>query len=361
MRVVVPPRVVRRVVLAPAVVLLAALVLSATPLIALVLAFSVRFLPGRWRALRLGWFLLVYLLRESLGVVALGTLWILSGFGWRIRSPRFRRAHLWLMAWYLRGLRTAAARVMGLVVVTESPPDPSERPLLVFSRHAGAGDSLLLVDLLLNVHGRAPSIVLKDALQLDPCIDVVLHRLDSRFIGARRGDSDDAVAAIEDLAAGLAPDAALVLFPEGGNFTEGRRRRAIDRLERDGFTDAVAKAHELTYLLPPRPGGAFGAIDAAPDSDVVFVAHTGLEQLSGLGDLWRGLPMDRAVRLTTWTVPVEDVPVEHAARVDWLYEWWERIDTWIEGHRDPQRPARPALAPDPTPDPKPEPPDGPSR
>ncbi len=346
MHVVVPPRAVRRLVLAPAMVVFTALVLSATPIVAFVLIFSVRFLPGRWRALRLGWCLLVYLLRESLGVVALGTVWVLSGFGWRIRHPRFRRAHLWLMGWYLRGLRTAAARVMGLVVVTETAPAVSSRPVLVFSRHAGAGDSLVLVDLLLNAYGRAPSVVLKDVLQLDPCIDIVLHRLDNRFIGPRRGAAENVIESIEDLAAGLDASSALVLFPEGGNFTEGRRRRAIERLERDGLTEAVTKAHDLTYLLPPRPGGAFGAIDAAPACDVVFVAHTGLEQLSGLRDLWRGLPMDRAVRLTTWTVPVEDVPAGRAERIDWLYEWWEHIDTWIEGHRDPDRPARPVVAPD---------------
>jgi len=43
------------------------------------------------------------------------------------------------------------------------------------------------------------------------------------------------------------------------------------------------------------------------------------------------------------------VPADHDARVRWLYEWWERIDTWIEQHRPEAVPAGPTIAPDPLP------------
>ena len=45
---------------------------------------------------------------------------------------------------------------------------PRDRPLLVLCRHAGPGDSLLLVRTLVTVAALRPRIVLKDALQLDP-------------------------------------------------------------------------------------------------------------------------------------------------------------------------------------------------
>ena len=118
-----PPRPLRRLVLAPLMVLATAGLLAATPLVVLVLAFAVRFLPGRWRALRLFWFLLVYLVRESVGIFALTTLWLLSGAGWKLRSDRFHRAHVLLIGWYLRGLVGSAARVLGLKLVSESVPD----------------------------------------------------------------------------------------------------------------------------------------------------------------------------------------------------------------------------------------------
>ena len=353
-----PRRLVRRLVLAPTMILATALVLSVTPIVLLALAFVVRFLPGRLRGLRLFWFLCVYLLRESLGLFALATLWVISGFGRRLDTERFRRAHVRLAGWFLRGLVGSASTTLGLAVVSESVPDDlvladasdpasvPERPVLVFSRHAGAGDSLLLVDLLINTYGRRPRIVLKDLMQLDPCIDVVLNRLPSRFIPSADRRVGSVVDSITELAADLEPDGALILFPEGGNFTEHRRARAIQRFEASGLEDAAHRARELTCVLPPRPGGAFAAIDACPAADVLFVAHTGLEQLSGLRDLWKGLPMDRDVRLTYWTVPNDDIPSGEAERLVWLFDWWETIDTWIEDHHDPDLSGSPVVVAD---------------
>jgi len=149
------------------------------------------------------------------------------------------------------------------------------------------------------------------------------------------------VDSISDLAGGLEPDGALVLFPEGGNFTPARRTRAIAQLAASGLDRLVPLAEGLTNVLPPRPGGAFAALDAAPGADVLFVAHTGLEQLSSPRDLWRGLPMRSGVRVGMWVVPAEDVPEGDDDRVQWLYGWWEHIDTWIDGHRLPGGPTAP--------------------
>ncbi|MEX0767681.1 MAG: 1-acyl-sn-glycerol-3-phosphate acyltransferase [Microthrixaceae bacterium] len=362
MSAVLPPRLLRRALLAPAMVGLTALILAVTPLVVLVLAFLVRFLPGRWRALRLFWFLLVYLLRESLGIFGLISLWVMSGCGWKLRTDRFQQAHFRLTGWYLRGLIGSASKVLGLSLVTESVPDdlalgPTRaavlkhrelptpvRPVLVFSRHAGAGDSFILAHLLINVYGRQPRIVLKDLLQLDPCIDIVLNRLPSRFISPNPSPGSSVIESIETLATDLEPQGALLLFPEGGNFSEHRKLRAIERLRQQGLDQAAQTAEGFAHVLPPRPAGTFAAIDASPDADVLFVAHTGLEQLSSVGDLWAGIPMDREVRLTWWTVRHEEIPVDSRERLLWLYQWWEQIDDWIDERRDPEHPSSPLLA-----------------
>ena len=362
MKVPLPPTPVRRLVLAPLIVVITGLVLAFSPLILIGAAFVVRWLPGRWRGLRLLWFLFVYLVRESVGLAALFTLWVLSGFGWKLHSDRMQRAHVFLVGWYLGGLVTSARRVLDLEVVVEQVsselqvPNPlragsgdSSRPVLVFSRHAGAGDSFLLVGLLVNSYGRRPRIVLKDQLQLDPCVDVVLNRLPNRFISPNPPPGAGVVDSIAELAEGLRGDGALILFPEGGNFSEARRQRAIQRLRDEGLDELVVKAHELTNLLPPRPGGALAAVDAAPGADVMFVAHTGLEQLSTLKDIWRGLPMRDKVHMSFWTVPAEYIPASHAERVVWLYAWWEHMDTWIEQRLGDAVPAGPKLAGQPEP------------
>ena len=75
------------------------------------------------------------------------------------------------------------------------------------------------------------------------------------------------------------------------------------------------------------------ALDAAPDADVVLVAHTGLDHLRTVCDVWRELPMDKQLIMRWWQVPRAEIPTTREARIDWLYEWWQRIDEWVEQHR----------------------------
>jgi hypothetical protein len=91
----------------------------------------------------------------------------------------------------------------------------------------------------------------------------------------------------------------------------------------------------MPNLLAPRTGGAISAIAACPDADVIFVAHAGLDTLVTVSDIWRSLPMDQIVHAKWWRVPVDEVPRsgDHEAHERWLYDWWERIDTWISENR----------------------------
>jgi hypothetical protein len=69
----------------------------------------------------------------------------------------------------------------------------------------------------------------------------------------------------------------------------------------------------------------------------VFVAHTGLEHLSTLRDLWRGLPMDADVRMRWDFVPAAEVPRGREAQAGWLFERWAEMDQWIERNRSVSR------------------------
>jgi hypothetical protein len=37
-------------------------------------------------------------------------------------------------------------------------------------------------------------------------------------------------------------------------------------------------------------------------------------------------------------VPPEEVPAGEEERVAWLYDWWARIDAWIEEHHPESNP-----------------------
>jgi 1-acyl-sn-glycerol-3-phosphate acyltransferase len=347
---VLPPRIVRRLLLGPLLLVVTVAVGINLPLLVIVAAAASPWLPGRWRALRLLWFGLVWLALESVTLSVCLALWVASGFGERLHSEPYQERHYAIMRWFLATLFRVATRAFRLRVEVEEPElTPQEararltRPVIVLSRHAGPGDSFLLVHNLLNRYQRRPRIVLKAALQFDPGLDVVINRLPNAFVAPRRGADTLVIHAIERLAAGLGPTGALVIFPEGANFTPRRRLRAIHRLEHRAMVEEAERARAMRYLLPPRPGGALAAIGAAPTADVVFVAHTGLEHLITIGDIWKGLPMEQSIKARWWRVPSAEVPRGREAQTRWLYDWWARIDTWIGENRPaPLPPARPA-------------------
>ena len=351
-----PPRLVRRFVLAPLVIVIAVAMLVLFPLLALLaVTFGLVGIsrPGRMRGLRLLCFALIWLAAETSALFMCLGLWIASGFGGRLRTEPFQSRHYAVMRWFLDLVYRAGISTFGVRVEVDEPELTADeqaarlaRPIIVLSRHAGPGDSFLLVRHLLSVYGRRPRVVMKASLQLDPSLDIVANRLPNVFIQHRKVGEKFFIEQIDRLAAGLDQASALVIFPEGGNWTPGRWLRGIRRLEQLGRDDLAARAREMPNLLPPRSGGALAAIAACPDADVIFVAHAGLDRLVSVGDIWRSLPMDQVVQAKWWRVPVGEVPrdADHENQVQWLYQWWERIDTWITENR-PSGAQAPALSP----------------
>jgi len=322
----VPPRFVRRLVFTPLLIALAVAVGVLTPLLVLIGLVASH---GRHRLLRLTVVAVAWLALEITVVCTAFALWI-TGNGSR------RERYYALCGRFLSRVYRIATRAFGLVVEIQEPLNAaSDRPVIVLSRHAGPGDSLLIVHFLLNVYGRRPRIVLKAALQLDPALDVVLNRLPNAFVSGSGAPREDAVGAVERLATGMDSRDAMLIFPEGGNFTPGRRVRAIRRLRRRGHRAQAARAGKMENVLPPHLAGTLAAIEAAPAADVVFVAHTGVDDLLSVGDVWRAIPMRRPMRARWWRVPYEEIPGDGRER--WLYDWWETIDAWIAENRpEPQ-------------------------
>jgi 1-acyl-sn-glycerol-3-phosphate acyltransferase len=332
----------RRLVLAPLVVTLTTLLWLTAPLWLLGAAALSPMLPGRWRPLRLLWLAILYATCESILLVVLFGLWLAAGFGHRIRTAYFQGIHYDLVQGLLWVFFREAKRVLNLSIVTSGPtPDAHPgRPLLVCCRHAGPGDSFTLIHALMHDYQREPRVVLKDTLRWDPAIDVLLNRIPARFISPNPAAGDDLESQISTLAANLDENDAFVIFPEGGNFTPQRRTRGIERLRKLGMEKMAARAEAMTNVLAPRPGGFLAALEAAPDADVVLVAHTGLDHMLTVGDVWRELPMDKQIIMRWWTVSAHEIPADRDARIDWLFDWWERIDSWIEENR-PEELVRP--------------------
>jgi 1-acyl-sn-glycerol-3-phosphate acyltransferase len=329
-----PPWWVRRLLLAPLTIVLAVLFLAASPAWLVVSALLSVILSSRLRLMRVLWLTAAYLLVDAAIIGVMVALWLASGCGWRIRKPGFQRAHYWLCGAALRVLYRQARWVLNLNVhIDGAAPDalPTDRPLLVMSRHAGPGDSFLLAHALINWYDREPRIVLKDSLQWDPAIDILLNRLPNRFIVPGQGRKSEKQ--IAELASDLDENDALVIFPEGGNFTPLRWERAIERVRKLGLPAMARRAERMRNVLPPHPGGVLAALEASPRASVMLVAHTGVDHLLSVADVWRELPMDKEIVMHWWLEPPADVPTDPDGRVEWLYAWWGRIDVWISAHR----------------------------
>ena len=86
-------------------------------------------------------------------------------------------------------------------------------------------------------------------------------------------------------------------------------------------------------MLPPRRGGVLALLDAAPEADVVLLAHTGLEEAARLGDLWRGSLVGGTIDVEMWRIRRARIPADAAGREAWLRDCWRRVDHWVESRR----------------------------
>lgn len=325
----------RRFVLAPMLIAFTVGLWLVLPVVLLLAALISLTAPGRWRAPRIVWLAALYLALESVGLLVLLGLWLASGFGARIRTPYFEGIHYDLVQGALWLMFAQAQWVLKLRIETVGPtPDAFPgHPLLVVCRHAGPGDSFTLIHALMHDYAREPRVVLKDTLAWDPWVAVILGRIPARFISPDPAAGEDLESQIAGLAENLDDNDAFVIFPEGGNFTPQRRERAIAKLQSLGLHGMAARAERMTNVLAPRPGGFLAALDAAPEADVLLVAHTGLDHLLTVADIWRELPMDKRITIGWWRVQRSEIPTGRDERIDWLFGRWEEIDAWVETNR----------------------------
>ena len=327
----------RRTLIIPLALTLTVVIVVLLPVVALgqAIASGLSLLRGhqpRWRALRLLAFAAVYSASECAIMLACLVLWVASPVPrWR-NDDRWRARHVWLLGGFLGTLLRVAQPVFGLRLKLENPRAgtiSSGRPLIALARHAGPGASFVLIHVLLRERQRVPRIVLKAQLRLDPALDMLLTRIGCAFIGARADEADDSITAVAGLAADLRPGDAMVIFPEGRDWTPARHRLAVRRLRRKGRRAEAAAAAAMPNVLPPRPAGTFAALQAAPGADLAVFMHTGHDQLLDAASLWRALPLQRELHMVWWNEPVPQVATEEDCAA-WLNEVWSRIDSWIE-------------------------------
>jgi 1-acyl-sn-glycerol-3-phosphate acyltransferase len=331
-----PPRLlVRRLVVDPLWIPLA-VALAAVLLVAAAVSVIVAPLARRRRVARLALAAALYMLVDAGLLICSFCLWLTRPLPRQRRGERWIEAHAALLRRALAMLVAAARPLLGFRVDVEELPARASlagSPVLVLARHGGPGDSFAIAELLLSHLQRRPVIVLKQVLRWDPGLDVVLSRMPSCFLPPR-GGGHDLAASIGAAARSAGDQDAILLFPEGGNWTPKRYRNALARLWVRGRRTAAARAAANPHVLPPQPAGVLACLAARPDLEVVLVAHTGLEDLVTAGDIWRALPLTERPMVTRWWhLPQAGLPDDPALRQDWLDVQWAIVDSWIDARK----------------------------
>ena len=283
-----------------------------------------------------GWvFGIAYGLLESAMLVVVAGLWVITGCGLALNTGWSQRLHRRLQRWWVGRLLNLLGAVLGLRFSIEGIEALRPGPVIVFGRHASLVDTLFPA-LALADSGMALRYVLKRELEVVPLLDVVGHRLPNYFADRSGTDTEGELAALSALATGLGPDDSVVIFPEGTRGTPEKRTRAVERLG-EHHPELVEQAASLMHTMPPRWGGAFALLDAAPDADVVVFVHSGLDGLRGLRTILAALPFRRPVTVELWRVPRSEIPEDRDERRRWLFDLWTRVDAWVESAVDAQR------------------------
>lgn len=284
---------------------------------------------SRRRPLRVAMFGLAYCTMELSVLVRGALLW--AGHR-RHDEDRWRQANDRLLEDALGFVLEAARRWLGFRVEVDvsggEPYFPPDKPVLVLARHGGPGDSFALAHLLGTTYRRRVRIVAKDLLQMDPAIDLLLNRRGCCFLGSSRAPGGNGNAdRLRTCARTLRRGEALLLFPEGENWTPRRRIRAIRRLWERRRIDAVVAAERMGNVLPPRPAGVAAVLTGHPGIEVVTTAHAGLDRIVTVRELWREIPFRAPMKVRFWRA--SPPPEGEEAVAEWLTEEWRAVDDWI--------------------------------
>ena len=239
-----------------------------------------------------------------------------------------------LMKDFLNAAYVAARKLLDVEVVLDpssaSPESiPRDEPVIVLSRHCGPGDTVMVAWLLMFTYRLQVRIVLKAVLHYEPVLDFAGQR--GPVLLAR---GDRARQQIHDLAASLGGGQALLLFPEGANFTLPRWRAAIAELRETGRIRAAGRALRRSYTLPPRTGGAIAAVSGAPSANVLVLTHSGFCP-DGRARPWWQLPIHRQLLVRTTLIAATELPQPDQLG-SWLERTWTTVDAWVAGHTGDQ-------------------------
>lgn len=285
-------------------------------------------LRGRWRCplARFTAFGLLWAWLETLGLIAASVLFVT---GQASNTPR----NYSLQAWWTRNVVRALRVTVGVTIEVEGFESVGSGPFIALCRHASLADSVMSAWVLADHAHLRPRYVLKKELQMDPCLDVVGHRLPNYFVNRGSANIAAELQGIEQMAEGLAPNDVAVIFPEGSRANSGKREKALAKLQSKS-PHRAQRLQRLQNLLPPKPAGASALLNAVPHANVITMWHSGFDGL----DTFKGIVHHLARRAIRVHVKITEhhrsTVSSGEAFVEWLDAQWLLMDEAVSRHID---------------------------
>jgi len=279
-------------------------------------------------AVRLVAFAWWFLVNEVHAMFSLLWIWISAGGPAGRGGARRRRGIYNLRIRWCRGHLGGVRRLFGLKFVIDDLELAAPGRAIVLIRHASIIDNMLPDTVIGHTHGIGLRFVIKRELNMIPTIDIGGRWVPTVFVRRASKDPEAEFAKIRALPELMGAGESVLIYPEGTRHTPEKLARAQQIIAEQ--SPAVAPlANRLHNVLPPRLGGTLALLDNDVQADVVVCGHVGLDGFEYISDIWRGGLVGGAVNVKFWRYPASAVPSDPDARIEWLYEVWQRLDDWV--------------------------------
>jgi len=318
----------RRSVTIPVYLTITGLLVLLSPVLLLAAVVSDILRPRRFALTRCLVLSLIFFAAELVGMLASLVIW-LRHRGWRSRfSEAYLAANFTLQRKWAGAIFAGACWTFRLRVRIEGDEALRPGPVIILGRHASPLDNLIPAVVASGRHRLRLRWVINRWLLRDPCLDIVGNRLPNAFVATTSQEPRGQAARVGALADGLGGDEGVLIFPEGALFNPARLERAVARLH-DAGAEEAERAAALRAVLPPRSGAFLSALAAAPDADVVFSEHRGLDIARGYRSLTSGELVGSEVVIRIRRIPRSQIPADPVGQTDWLWTQWIAVDRWV--------------------------------
>lgn len=322
-------RLTRRAVSIPAVVLASVVLVLTSPL--WLIGASVADAATDWkrhRFVRVGLMLTFYVLNETVGLIQMLVLWLVTGGGLLMQRDWSMRLHGTVHGRWTKNVLAATKWCLGADVTITNAGAVEPSPVVILARHISLLDAVLPSVLLTTGQPNTPRHVFMRELLWDPCLDVLGHRTPNSFVDRSVGGST-AVDDARRVGQAAQHRGSAVIFPEGGFRNPKRFARALERLG-ERRPDLSDRAAALKHVLPPRPAGSYALMQGAAGVDAVVLAHCGFEGIGSLKEIMRNVPLEHPIEVTLRRVPRATIPMDADGFHTWLFDQFEWIDHWAD-------------------------------